>query len=222
MADRVVKVTLSAQVAEYQKGMLAAARATREVGTEGEKLAQTRQAMETLGRTGVVAGGLLAAGIGVAINAYAQFDQAMSYVVATGADAAASQDALREAALEAGASTVFSATEAAGAIENLAKAGISSADILGGALKGSLDLAAAGGLGVAEAAGIAATTMQQFGLAGEDASHVADLLAAGAGKAMGDVSDMAEALKQSGLVANQFGLSVEETTGTLSAFAQAV
>jgi hypothetical protein len=38
---------------------------------------------------------------------------------------------------------------------------------------------------------------------------------------MGDVSDMSEALKQSGLVANQFGLSVEETTGTLAAFAGA-
>jgi TP901 family phage tail tape measure protein len=221
MAERVVAVKLSAQVAEYKRGMEEAARATRSVGSEGEKLTQTRQAMETLGRTGVVAGGLLAAGIGVAIAAYAQFDQAMSYVIATGEDAAASQDALRQAALDAGASTVFSATESANAIEELARAGISAKDILGGGLTASLDLAAAGGLGVAEAAGIAATTMQQFKLRGEDASRVADLLAAGAGKAMGDVRDMSEALKQSGLVADQFGLSVEETTGTLAAFANA-
>ncbi|RKT33678.1 TP901 family phage tail tape measure protein [Microbacterium sp. AG1240] len=221
MAERVVKVRLSAQVAEYTKGMQEAAEATRGVGSQGEKLAQTKKAMETLGRSGVVAGGLLAAGIGVAINAYAQFDQAMSYVIATGQDAADSQDALREAALEAGASTVFSATESANAIEELAKAGISASDILGGGLAGALDLAAAGGLGVAEAAGIAATTMQQFQLKGEDASHVADLLAAGAGKAMGDVTDMGAALNQAGLVASQFGLSVDETVGTLSAFASA-
>lgn len=63
--------------------------------------------------------------------------------------------------------------------------------------------------------------MQQFKLEGSDASHVADVLAAGAGKAQGDVSDLSQALSQSGLVANQFGLSVDETVGTLSAFASA-
>lgn len=221
MANRTVAVTLSARVAEYKKGMREAAEATRSVGTEGEKLAQTRQAMEQLGRTGLVVGGLLAAGVAVAVGKFAEFDQAMSNVLATGHNARDNQIALRQAALDAGAATVFSATESAGAIEELAKAGISARDILSGGLTGSLDLAAAGGLGVAEAAAIASTTLQQFGLAGEDASHVADLLAAGAGKAMGDVTDMGEALKQSGLVANQFGLSVEETVGTLAAFANA-
>lgn len=221
MANRVVKVTLSAQVAEYKKGMLEAAQATRNVGTEGEKLQQTREALNTLGQAGVAAGGLLAAGVGVAIAKFAEFDQAMSYVQAATHESAGNMDLLRQAALEAGASTVFSATESANAIEELSKAGISTADILGGALSGALDLAAAGGLGVADAAGIAATTMQQFGLQGKDAAHVADLLAAGAGKAMGDVSDIAQALNQAGLVASQFGISVEETTGTLAAFAQA-
>lgn len=219
MAERIVKATLRAEIAAYQKGMLEAAAATRAVGTEGEKLAQTRQALEQVGRAGVAMGALAAAGVGVAVAKFAEFDQAMSNVLATGEDARENQDALRDAALEAGAATVFSATESANAIEELAKAGLSASDILSGGLAGSLDLAAAGGLGVAEAAGIAATTLQQFGLGGEQASHVADLLAAGAGKAMGDVTDMGEALKQAGLVANQFGLSVEETTATLSAFA---
>jgi len=219
--NRVVRVTLSAQVAEYKRGMLEAADATRAVGTQGEKLQQTREALNTLGQAGVAAGGLLAAGVGVAIAKFADFDQAMSYVQAATHESADNMALLREAALEAGASTVFSATESANAIEELSKAGVSTADILGGALAGSLDLAAAGGLGVADAAGIAATTMQQFGLKGKDAAHVADLLAAGAGKAMGDVDDIAQALNQAGLVASQFGISVEETTGTLAAFAQA-
>lgn len=219
MADRIVKATLRAEIAAYQKGMLEAAAATRAVGTEGEKLAQTRQALDQLGRAGVALGALAAAGVGLAVAKFAEFDQAMSNVLATGEDARENQAALRDAALEAGAATVFSATESANAIEELAKAGLSASDILSGGLAGSLDLAAAGGLGVAEAAGIAATTLQQFGLGGEQASHVADLLAAGAGKAMGDVTDMGEALKQAGLVANQFGLSVEETTATLAAFA---
>lgn len=221
MAERVVKVTLSAQVAEYNKGMLAAAQATRTVGSEGEKLAQTRDAMNELGRASVAMGTVITAGVGVAIAKFAEFDQQMSFVQAATNETAENMELLREAALEAGASTVFSASESAAAIEELAKAGVSTADILGGGLKGALDLAAAGGLGVAQAAEIAATTMQQFRLGGEDATHVADLLAAGAAKAMGDVTDMAQALNQSGLVASQFGLSVEETTGTLAAFAQA-
>ena len=59
--------------------------------------------------------------------------------------------------------------------------------------------------------------MTQFGLSGKDIPHVADLLAAGAGKAMGGVDDLGVALKQGGLVASQFGLSIEETVGGLSA-----
>lgn len=221
MADRQTKVTLGLQMQQYVDGMQKAAKATRETATEAQKLAEQREAFTLLGRTSLAAGAVIAAGLGVAVAKFADFDQAMSNVAATGEDAKNNIDALRDAALEAGATTVFSATESANAIEELAKAGLDASDILGGALAGSLDLAAAGGIGVAEAAGIAATTLQQFNLEGEDAAHVADLLAAGAGKAMGDVDDMSQALKQSGLVANQFGVSVEETVGTLSAFASA-
>ena len=216
-----MKVRLSAEVAAYNKAMLEASRATQAAGSEAEKLTQKKQAFQQLGGAMLLAGGVMAAGVGIAVAKFAEFDQAMSNVIATGEDAANNQDALRQAALDAGAATVFSATESANAIEEMAKAGVSAEDILGGGLTGALDLAAAGGLGVAEAAGIAATTLKQFELNGEDASHVADLLAAGAGKAMGDVTDMAGALNQAGLVSNQFGLSVEETVGTLSAFASA-
>lgn len=189
--------------------------------SELDKFAKKADDLTHVGQAGMVMGGLIAAGIGVAIAKYAEFDAAMSNVVATGEDAAANQDALRQAALEAGASTVFSATESANAIEELAKAGISAADTLSGGLTGSLDLAAAGGLGVADAAGIMATAMTQFSIEGGKATHVADLLAAGAGKAQGDVSDLSMALGQAGLVANATGLTIEETTGGLAAFASA-
>ncbi|TFB92782.1 phage tail tape measure protein [Cryobacterium sp. HLT2-28] len=66
---------------------------------------------------------------------------------------------------------------------------------------------------------MAATALKTFNLKGSDMNHVADLMAAGAGKAMGDVTDLSGALSQAGLVANSTGLSIEETTGTLSAFA---
>ena len=189
--------------------------------SEIDKFAKKADDLTHVGKAGMVMGGLIAAGLGLAVSKYAEFDAAMSNVIASGDDAAANQDALRQAALDAGASTVFSATESANAIEELAKAGVSAADTLSGALTGSLDLAAAGGLGVADAASIMATAMTQFSVEGSQATHVADLLAAGAGKAQGDVSDMAQALGQAGLVANATGLTIEETTGGLAAFASA-
>lgn len=219
MAERVVKVRLSAVVDDYKRSMAEAAQATQTAGNAAEKLTQQRQAFQLLGTSMMAAGGLMAAGLGVAVAKAADFNQAMSYVAATGDDARESFDGLREAAIEAGASTVFSATESANAIEEMAKAGVDAKDILGGGLKGALDLAAAGGLGVADAAGIAATALKVFNLEGSDMGHVADLLAAGAGKAMGDVSDLSAALAQGGQVAAATGLTIEETTATLAAFA---
>jgi TP901 family phage tail tape measure protein len=218
---RQVKAELAIGYQQYVDGMKKAAAATRETATEAQKLAEQREAFTLLGRGIATAGGLAVVGLGVAVAKFAEFDQAMSNVSATGEDARDNIEALRDAALEAGATTVFSATESANAIEELAKAGLDASEILGGALTGSLDLAAAAGIGVAEAAAIAATTLQQFSLDGSDATHVADLLAAGAGKAMGNVGDISQALGQAGLVADQFGVSVEETVGSLSAFASA-
>lgn len=168
-----------------------------------------------LTRTGLVLGAVVvAAGVKMA-----QFETAMSQVSATGSDARGSLDQLRETALQVGADTAFSATEAAQGIENLLKAGVSARDVIGGGLAGTMNLAAAGSLAVADAAEIAATALTVFGLKGSDMAHVADLLAAGAGKAQGEVSDLAVALKYIGPVASGMGISIEETVGALSAFA---
>jgi TP901 family phage tail tape measure protein len=128
-------------------------------------------------------------------------------------------DDLRAKAMEAGARTAFSASEAALGITELGKAGISSAHILSGALDGALDLAAADSMEVADAAELMATTLNQFGLAGTKAAHVADLLAAGAGKAQGSAADLGYALSQVGGLAHQMGFEIEEVTGALTLFA---
>lgn len=218
---RATKVTLIAEVNQYLDGMAKAGKATRDTGSEAEKLAQKGQAFTLIGQSALAMGSIAAAGVGLAVKKFADFDQAMSNVQAATHESAENMGLLREAALEAGASTVYSATEAAGAIEELAKAGVSTTDILAGGLDGALDLAAAGNLEVAEAAEIAASALTQFQLKGTDVTHVADLLAAGAGKAQGSVQDLSGALNQSGLVASQMGLSIEETVGGLSAFASA-
>lgn len=219
--NRSVKVSLVSEVNGFISGMDAAAKKTRELGSESEKLAQKRDAINTLGVGLTAIGAIAATGVGLAVTKFAEFDSAMSSVQAATHESEANMTLLRDAAIDAGQSTVFSATESANAIEELSKAGLSTADVLGGGLKGSLDLASAGGLGVARAAEIASTTLQQFKLDGSDAAHVADVLAAGAGKAMGSVDDLANGLKFVGPVAQSLGISLEETTGTLALFAQA-
>lgn len=222
MADRTLSVKLLADIQGYVTGMDRVASKTRETTRSVEQnLADQRRKFEQVGAAAMAIGGLAALGIGAAIARYAEFDQAMSNVQAATHETTENMALLREAALEAGASTVFSATEAAAAIEELSKAGVATADILSGGLQGALDLAAAGGIGVAEAAETAASAMTQFGLAGDEVTHIADLLAAGAGKAQGGVSEMGQALNQAGLVSAQMGLSIEETVGSLTAFASA-
>lgn len=225
MADRQTKVTLIAAVNGYITDMKRAQDATEKVGDEAAKAAakleKQHQAMTEVGAGVAAVGAVAAVAFGLAVAKFAEFDQAMSNVQAATQETRENMGLLRDAALEAGASTVFSATEAANAIEELGKAGLTTEQILGGGLAGALDLAAAGQLEVADAASIAAIALKQFNLEGEDIPHVADLLAAGAGKAVGDVEDLSAALGQVGLVANGAGQSIEDTTGTLAAFADA-
>ena len=149
------------------------------------------------------------------------FDSSMSAMRAYLEPTTAEFNQLRDAALEMGRTTHFSASEAAKSMTELGKAGVSTRDILGGGLVGALNLAAAGQMDVGEAAESAAAAMAQFSLSGKDIPHIADLLAAGAGKAQGSVRDMAMAMKQVGSVAANAGLSIEETTAGLTAFANA-
>lgn len=197
----------------------------RDLGNEARTLAKNilsnRDALDHVATGAGIGGAALTAGFAYAVKQYADFDKAMSAVQAATHETAGNMNKLREAAMKAGADTKYSGSEAANGIEELAKAGVETKDILGGGLSGALSLAAAGNIEVGEAAELAATAMTQFGLKGSDIGHVADLLAAGAGKAQGSVGDLGYALKQSGLVAAQTGLSIEETTGTLAAFASA-
>ncbi len=200
----------------------AAAKAAAEAEKKAAAATEKRsEALERVGAGATIAGTATLAGAGLAVKAYADFDKQMSSVDAATHETTRNMSLLREAAIAAGADTAFSAVDAAKGIEELAKAGVSTKDILGGGLRGSLDLAAAGNLSVGESAEIAASALTQFKLSGDKVPHLADLLAAGAGKAQGSVHDLGEALNQAGLVAAQTGLTIEETTGGLAAFASA-
>ncbi len=222
MTERTVRAKFLVDVNGAIANVVRMGKAIRDSSNEGLKFAKDNKAsFDAVGNAAGAAGLTAAAGLGLAIKKFSDFDKQMSAVKAATHETTGNMNLLRAAAVQAGKDTAFSATEAAQGIENLAKAGVSTEAILGGGLKGALDLAAAGQIDVATASEVAATAMTQFNLAGSQVPHIADLLAAGAGKAQGEVGDLAMALKQSGLVASQFGISVEDTTGTLAAFASA-
>lgn len=206
------------------------AKSTDEVGKKSQESAkkqreqaqaaeEQKRAAEDIGRALLTVGAAITAVVGLAVAGSAQFDQAMSQTSAAIMATRAEQEALSESALRAGQDTAYSATEAAAAQEELAKAGLSVTEVIGGGLNGALALAAAGQLEVARSAEIMATTLKQYNLEADQAGHVSDLLAAGAGKAQGSVEDLGLALSYAGPVAAGLGVSIEETTGVLALFA---
>lgn len=222
MSDRTIRVRLQAEINSYIAGLKQAGTATQQFGRDisgvGDK---ARGDIDRIGNAALVGGAAIAGAFAVAINSTMNFDRQLSELGAVSGATAEEMDRLRQSALDAGAATAFSASDAARAQTELAKAGVSTADILGGALTGSLDLAAAGGLDLARAAEVAANAMTTFGLGGRDVGSIADTLAAGANKSAADVDQLAQALQQSGLVADQFGLTLDDSVGVLAAFAQA-
>lgn len=215
--NRNITVRLLADTSNFTAGMA-------KVSGESQKAATTMEAAggkTKLITTGVAAAGVAATALGVAaIKMAADFDASMSTVQANTGASADEMAQLRQAAIDAGADTVYSATESADAINELGKAGLSTSDILSGGLSGALNLAASDGMAVGDAAELMATTLKQFNLTGAESTQVADALAAGAGKAVGSAHDLGLALNQAGMVSHSFGISMQETTGTLAAFAE--
>ncbi|MCW2498277.1 phage tail tape measure protein, partial [Jatrophihabitans sp.] len=219
--SRSVTVSLRALNTQFDQAYTTSATKAKGLGTAVEaSTKKSDKAMKDLGRSSLVVGaGLTAAFVGATRSAM-DFDAKMSQVQTLSHATASTMQDLRKAALDYGQAIGFSASQTADAEIELVKAGISVKDILGGGLTGALTLAAAGQIDVAQATEIAASAMTQFKLTGQDVPHIADLLAAGADKALGSVGDLGTALSSSGTVAAQFGWNLEETVGTLSEFAQ--
>lgn len=212
-----IVIRLMADTASYEAAMTRAGSTAKTVASGMENTGRK----SALIASGMTAAGLAVAAFGVAaVKMAADFDQKMSTVQANTGATSAQLDQLRAAAIEAGASTVYSASDSADAINDLGKAGMSVTDILTGGLSGALNLAASDGMAVGDAAEYMANALSMFHLNGSQASQVADTLAAGAGKAVGNVSDFGEALNNCGAQANSFGMNIQETTGVLALFAQ--
>lgn len=172
--------------------------------------------------TGAITGTATALG-GVsiaAIKAGSDFESQMSRVQAISGATGSEFNKLKEQAIQLGADTAFSSSQAAEGMENLAAAGFTTSEIMD-AMPGLLDLAAASGEDLASSSDIAASTLRGFGLEASDAAHVADVLAANANKTNSSVADTGEAMKYVAPLARAAGLSMEETAAAIGIMANA-
>jgi TP901 family phage tail tape measure protein len=176
-------------------------------------------ATKALGLTGIAAG---VAGL-AAVKMAGNFEQSLNVFQSVSGATAKQMELVAAKARELGKDASLpgiSARDAAQALTELAKAGLDVNQSLA-ASKGVLSLAKAGNLAVADAASIAAKALNAFGLAGSQATRVADLLAAAANASSADVSDIALGLAQVGAGAKQMGVSLQDTVTSLALFTNA-
>lgn len=124
----------------------------------------------------VVAIGALVGGISGLINKSKEFDKAFSNLAAVTGKTKDEIASLKENAKDLGATTAFTATQVLELSTEFAKLGFSTTEILN-ASEATLDLAAAAGVDLAEAATVAGSTLRGFGLDTEETQRVVDVMA---------------------------------------------
>ncbi len=127
---------------------------------------------------------------------------------------------LEQTARRLGATTRFTATQAAEGLLLLSRAGFAVSESTA-ALSGVLNLALAGQLDLAEAADITATAIRSYGLEAEQASRVTDTFVTVTNRSNTDIQQLGEVMKFVGPVAASLGLSLEETAAAAGALGNA-
>lgn len=162
------------------------------------------------------------AGIGaVSVNVANDFESAMSQAAGALNMPMSQMGELRDLAIQTGQETIFSAKEAGQAITELAKGGLSEADIKAGALKATMDLAASSGMELGSAANVVVQAMGAFGLSASESAEAANALAGAAAASSTDVEPLTQGLSQASAQAKNAGWSIQETTAVLGKFADA-
>lgn len=171
-------------------------------------------------------GGLIphiAAGAAVmdSLNKAMNFESQISSIQAVTGFTVKQMGVVEEKALAMGRATKYSATEAAKGIEELVKAGMGIEDALDTGIENSLNLAAAGEIGLAEASETVATAMNAFKRQKIEAKTIVDDLAGAANASASSVQSLNQSLSQAQAVAAGTGLAWKGTIASLGVMSNA-
>lgn len=166
--------------------------------------------------------GLATLGIGiVSVRAAGNFEQSMNILQATIEPTGKQFDSLKQKAIDLGRDLKLpnvSARDASDAMVELGKGGLSVNQVLK-ATRGTLQLGLAANIGFADSAQIVARTLKNFGLEGNKATMISNLLAAGANKSTAEITDLAYGLQNAGGQFAASGMSVNTLVVALSELA---
>lgn len=214
-----------ASLNEYEKALDDVQSAEEDAGESAQKASDGFTVMKGA-LASLVADGVRAAISGLkdfASEAYAagaNFQSAMSQVGAVSGANGEEIEALTAKAEEMGAKTKFSATESAEAFNYMAMAGWKTEEMLGG-IEGIMNLAAASGADLATTSDIVTDALTAFGKSAQDASQLADIMAAASSNANTNVEMMGETFKYVAPVAGAMGYSMEDTAVAIGLMANA-
>lgn len=215
MVDEVLAVGINARGAvtggkQYEKSV-------------GGMINATDKAGGSLKRFGKIATGIFAA-IGGAmlikktISTITEFEVTMAELEGVTKATTSEMQTFNETARMLGATTRFSASQAAEGLLALSRAGFTVKES-NDAIASTLTLATAAQLDLGRASEITSNTIRQFSMEAKDADKVADILVNTANKSNTTVEALAESLKFAGVQAGIFGISLEETNAALGALA---
>lgn len=165
-------------------------------------------------------GAVLGVSIGLkdTIDTFANFEAAMSQVKAISGATGEDFDKLTQKAKYMGATTKFTATEAAEGFNYMAMAGWKTQDMLDG-IEGIMSLAAASGESLGTTSDIVTDALTAFGLKASDSGHFADVLAQASANANTNVGMLGESFKYIAPVAGAMGYKIEDISLALGLMA---
>lgn len=211
MASAVIgalRVNLGIDSAEFQNGLKNAQKSLSSVG----------KSMQSVGKnmSGYLTAPISALGA-LTLKTAGDFEASMNRVGAASSATAQQMATMEKMALDLGASTSKSASEAADAMEMLAKNGVAVEDIIGGAAAASIKLSEATGGDLSTAADVATNVMAQFKLEVQDLGRVVDGITGVTLASQFGFQDYQQALAQAGGVAGALGVSIEEFNAAIAA-----
>jgi len=149
-----------------------------------------------------------------ALDTFTNFEQSMQNTFSVMGASASEMEALRKKAEEMGATTRFSASQAADALYSLGSAGQSATQAMN-SLDGVLQLAGATGSDLAFTSSTIASTLSQFNLQAEKSGHIADVFSLAISKSQANMTKLSYSMKYVGPVAAGLGVSLETSTAAL-------
>jgi TP901 family phage tail tape measure protein len=204
-----------------QTGAMGLMRRNNRLTTESMLSMGTASRTALAGAAGVLAP--LAGGLAVkeVFTAAADFQASMNRVRAALQTTGPEFAELSALAKEMGRTTQFSANESALAIEMLGKNGLNTSQILGGALKTSMEIAAASGSDLSSSADVVTDVMSNFKLEAKDLGSVANGLTGVLLQSKFGFEDYRLALGQAGGVAGGVGVTMADFNSTIAATSSA-